>query len=257
MVTRSTAESPPRAPVLGDQVYETLKEMLVDQVLAPGARLVIDQLTAQIGVSQTPIREALARLESERYVTKEALRGYSVAPTLDLDAFLKLFETRLILEPEAAALAAQRHSDPDIVSMRNANRRLRSASVGTTYRQFGLHTAADAAFHGAVAAATQNPFLAESVVRLRSQQQHARLYVHRSMPDAALAAPEHELIFDAVAERDADRAYDAMRSHIQRSRTSMIQLLSEPPPRARRYQGEFTYSSRPTGRPQSTEGDPT
>lgn len=253
-MTRPTADSPPRALVLGDQVYETLKEMLVDQVLAPGARLVIDQLTAQIGVSQTPIREALARLESERYVTKEALRGYSVAPTLDLDAFLKLFETRLILEPEAAALAAQRHSALDIVSMRNANRRLRSASVGTTYRQFGLHTAADAAFHGAVAAATQNPFLAESIVRLRSQQQHARLYVNRSMPDAALAAPEHDLVLNAVAERDADRAYDAMVAHIRRAQTSMIQLLSASPSRGRRRQGKSTYSTGPTGRPQSTEG---
>jgi hypothetical protein len=91
---------------LSDRVYEVLKGQLMDRVLAPGEKINIDLLCRELEVSQTPIREALARLESDGLVTKRALAGYTVAPLLDAEGYDDLFEMRFILEPVAAARAA-------------------------------------------------------------------------------------------------------------------------------------------------------
>ena len=104
----------PRLParqVLADDVYEAVKTLVMDHVIAPGARLSIDGLTRRLGVSQTPIREALARLESDGLVTKAPLRGYSATPLLTRSEVDDLFQFRLLVEPWAAGPRADRHGD--------------------------------------------------------------------------------------------------------------------------------------------------
>src|SRR5256885_2577031 len=97
----------PQRQVLADDVYEPVKALVMDHVIAPGARVSIDGLARQLGVSQTPIREALARLESDGLVTKEPLRGYSATPLLTRSEVDDLFQFRLLVEPWAAARAAE------------------------------------------------------------------------------------------------------------------------------------------------------
>jgi DNA-binding GntR family transcriptional regulator len=77
----------PRRSVLADEIYEILKSKLMDHVVEPGARLSIDGLSRDLKVSPTPIREALARLESDGLVTKRAHHGYTAAPLIDARAF--------------------------------------------------------------------------------------------------------------------------------------------------------------------------
>src|SRR3954447_4797766 len=84
-------------PALADEVYEAVKALVMDHVIAPGARVYIDGLARQLGVSQTPIREALARLESDGLVTKEPLRGYSATPLLTRSEVDDLFQFRLLV----------------------------------------------------------------------------------------------------------------------------------------------------------------
>src|SRR4051812_5975759 len=78
----TTVDGPVRS-VLADRVYELIKVKLMDNVVEPGARLSIDALSREMDVSATPIREALARLESDGLVVKRAHRGYTAAPRLD------------------------------------------------------------------------------------------------------------------------------------------------------------------------------
>src|SRR5664280_1210940 len=92
---------PPRQ-ILTDMVYETVKGLLMDHRIEPGVRINIDQLARDLTVSPTPIREALARLESDGLVSKEPLRGYTATPLFDLPSFLQLYEMRGFLEPIAA-----------------------------------------------------------------------------------------------------------------------------------------------------------
>src|SRR4029450_9369594 len=97
----------PQRQVLADDVYEAVKALVMDHVIAPGARVSIDGLARQLGVSQTPIREALARLESDGLVTKEPLRGYRAPQSLTRSEGDDLFQFRLLIEPWAASRAAE------------------------------------------------------------------------------------------------------------------------------------------------------
>src|SRR3954454_13810875 len=92
---------PPRQGLRND-VYETVKGLIMDSVVQPGTRLNIDALTRELGISQTPMRESLARLESDGLVIKELLRGYRVSYALTRDEFDDLFDYRPDIKPWAA-----------------------------------------------------------------------------------------------------------------------------------------------------------
>jgi DNA-binding GntR family transcriptional regulator len=96
---------------LGDDVYQSLRAAVMEHTLAPGDRMNIDALARELEVSPTPVREALARLESEGLVRKRPLAGYTVSPLLTLEEFGDLFDMRLLLEPAAARWAAVRATD--------------------------------------------------------------------------------------------------------------------------------------------------
>ena len=115
---------PPRQ-ILADGVYDTIKGLLMDQSITPESRINIDKLARELQVSPTPVREALARLESEGLVTKEALRGYSAAPLLTRSSFIQLFELRLLLEPVIARKAAALLTEEDLLTLEQLVRDMR------------------------------------------------------------------------------------------------------------------------------------
>src|SRR5882757_9435478 len=90
-----------RRQMLADDVYEAIKTMLMDHAIRPGARISIDGLARDFQVSSTPVREALARLESEGLADKEPLKGYRATPLLTLEEFDDLYRFRQLLEPWA------------------------------------------------------------------------------------------------------------------------------------------------------------
>jgi DNA-binding GntR family transcriptional regulator len=98
--------------VLSDEIYETVRNMLLTHEIKPGERVNIDALARQLDVSQTPVREALARLESDELVVKEPLRGYAATPVLNVKQLDDLFQFRAIIEPWAASAAAK-HIDAE------------------------------------------------------------------------------------------------------------------------------------------------
>lgn len=222
--------------MLSDEVYEGIRELVFDQLYEPGQRLIIDQLARRLGVSPTPVREALARLEVDRVVVKEPHRGYSVAPMLDSQSFLALYEMRLVIEPAAARLAAERSEPAQLKAMRAALRKMdaiaektKDAESAAHYREYRAVPELDVTFHEAIAKASGNEFLYETVVRLRPQQQTARIYSNRGVPDLALAVVEHHAILDAIAAREPDDAAQLMREHLTRARTFLFNLLNPDP----------------------------
>src|SRR5690606_3323909 len=96
---------------LGDEVYETLLAQLVALRIPPNARISVDALVRELGVSQTPIRAALIRLESEGLVVKTHNVGYSAAPMPSRDTFEQIYDLRLLLEPYAAEQACRKLTD--------------------------------------------------------------------------------------------------------------------------------------------------
>lgn len=202
---------------LADGVYESVKALIMDHALAPGDRVTIDALARRLGVSPTPVREALARLESDGLVRKRPLAGYTTTPLLSRAEFEELFEMRLLLEPAAAQRAARAGLGAEDTDLLRKEADLPDPPPGATgYASFAGFTAQDARFHNLLAEACGNRMLYESVVRL-----HAHLHLHRlDFPVAhyGISAVEHHRIVDAVAAGDPAAAAAAMQAHLTAAR---------------------------------------
>jgi len=199
-----------RRQPLADDVHDVLVDMLMNHTFDPGARLNIDSLARSLGVSPTPIREALARMEAEGLVVKEPRRSYTVADLIGLDDLRALIDLRLLIEPAAAADAARRASGEEAAALQAFARSGGAGHHDATANR--LDMIYDATFHDTVARLSGNPWLRESLARLRSHLHMYRLYHHGGQ--AAATKPEHVAIARAVAAGDPDAAAAAMRAHL-------------------------------------------
>lgn len=230
-VQTTTAGSPfgsvnaPRRSVLADEIYEILKSKLMDNVVEPGARLSIDGLSRDLKVSATPIREALARLESDGLVTKKAHHGYTAAPLIDVRTFDELFRMRLLLEPACASWAAQVATPRQITGMEDLIAEMKSPLSGDGYESYKAFASQDAAFHVALATATGVGLMVETLERLRPHAQLYRLYYTIGIADDTMR--EHELVLDAVTRRDEADAAQAMSAHLTASRARLAGALGQ------------------------------
>ena len=109
-----------RPTSLAGDVYEAIFAQLMSLKIAPGARITVDSLVREFNVSQTPIREALGRLEGEGLVQKTHLIGYRAAPQITKRQLDEIYELRLRLEPYSAAKAATRLDDTKLAMLREA-----------------------------------------------------------------------------------------------------------------------------------------
>ncbi|QKW24003.1 GntR family transcriptional regulator [Kitasatospora sp. NA04385] len=202
--------------MVGDSVYEAVKAMVMDHVIEPGARVGIESLSRLLGVSATPVREALARLESDGLVVKRSLAGYRATELLDRRGVRELFEMRLLLEPRAAALAAELVDDDALDRIEALVEEMQGMpDQGRGYAVYGRFMVLDQRFHDALAAASGRTMLAAAVERL-----HTHLHLFRLSPvtgGGPATAVEHGRILRAVLRRDPVRAEAAMREHLELS----------------------------------------
>jgi DNA-binding GntR family transcriptional regulator len=213
---------PPRQ-ILADGVYETVKGLLMDQSIKPEARINIDKLARELRVSPTPLREALARLESEGLVTKEPLRGYSAAPLLTPSSFSQLFELRLLLEPLVAHKAATLLSEQDLALLEELVLKMREVQVGQSYQEYRQLATADSAFHNVLTEACGNIFIQEALERTHAHLHLYRLYFYKGIATDTIA--EHRDIFNALCQRDAAAAAEAMTRHLKQAQARLVREL--------------------------------
>lgn len=203
---------------LASRAYDAVKAMILDQEIPPRAHLAIDQLSQSLGVSQTPVREALARLEGDGLVTREGNGRLHVADVLDRARFEQLYTMRLALEPLAASLAAAGATPADVSFLRNTIAEMGASAGQGSSAGYAPFLAADTAFHECIARAGGNGFMAEAVHHLHSHHRLAFLYRHRGVTDWRVARDEHVRIAEAIAAHQPEQAAAAMRAHIERSR---------------------------------------
>lgn len=207
--------APLRRATLSEGAYDAVRALIVDHTIEPLSRLGIDELASSLGVSHTPIREALSRLAAEGLAVYEPLVGYRVSAVLDAKGFDRLMEARFAIEPELAALAAHR-------SERAGAQRLREDAVmadgevaGDDYERYRHHTSRDALFHASLATASDNPFLANAMASMRP---HLHIYrLHHPRSGFVDTTGEHLAIVEAVAAGDPETAAEAMRKHLDAS----------------------------------------
>jgi DNA-binding GntR family transcriptional regulator len=203
-----------RAPALVNEVYERILADLMSLKIPPGSRISVDSLARQLGVSQTPIREALRIIEGSGLVIKTPFVGYCAASKLTRAEFENLFDVRLLLEPYAARRAAERMSDAQLATLvqHAHDMEMQNEESQATYGKFAQ---LDAIFHEQIALGSANPLISETLDRLHTHLHIFRLRFHTVVTREALV--EHAAIVRALVARDADAAEAAMRSHIERS----------------------------------------
>lgn len=212
----AAAVSPIRRPVgLGEEVYAVLFSQLMSLQIEPGARLTIDALARELGVSPTPVREALGRLEGEGLIQRTHLVGYRAAPQLSRRQFDELYELRLLLEPQAAARAAETISDAALAELAALGRQMTAGEEGGALA-YGRFAQLDKLFHDQIAHAGGNSLVEDALARLHTHVHLFRLMYAANVTRGALA--EHAAILAALERRDGPAAARAMRLHIERSR---------------------------------------
>lgn len=208
---------------LGGDVYEILKRSIMDHVIEPGSRLSIDGLARELGVSQTPVREAMARLESDGLVNKVALRGYSTSPVITRAELEDLFGLRMLLEPWAASSAAQRLDERGAAALRVEMESLTMVPEGTDYEVYKVLAAHDARFHDLLLELAGNEAVRQAFERTHCHMHLFRAYYATGGGTEALR--EHRRVADAVLAGDPDEARQAMESHLTASLARILEVV--------------------------------
>jgi len=179
-----------------------------------GSSLNIDKLARDLSVSQTPIREALARLESTGLVRRAALKGYHVAPLYTERELADLMDARAVIEPENTFLACTRASSSLIADLADSIEDLETIAKSPNSTEYHSYWEADERFHNLIAQHSENRFLQSAYESLGGHVQRFRLFGALGVTDAEFAIAEHRDILTAFEKGNAERARQAMATHI-------------------------------------------
>ncbi len=193
---------------LSDKVLRRLRELIRSRGLSGGQVIIETRLAEQLGVSRTPLREALQRLEGEGMIEKNSGRSYMVRK-VDLREYMQSLKMRLILEPEAAASAVGAISYEALAHVRQ-----NVAALDTVdRRQTQAHWDADDRLHRLFGAACGNQVMFDTIERLRVTTRLFEVAEHGQRIDADHA--EHMAILDALAASDPEAARSAVVVHLR------------------------------------------
>lgn len=210
------------AKTLGSATYERIKAMILDGSLAPGSLLREKAFADQLGVSRTPVREAISQLISEGFATRTS-GGTPAVNSVSLKDIMEILHVRSLLECEAARKAAIAKVNKDELW----DLRLKFQAFLTGPRPDPeTHYALDERLHLTIAAMAGSHLLAELIEGLKVK---TRMYDQGSIPERfEPGCHEHIAIIDAIMAQDADRAGEAMKLHLKKVRESIISHIYHP-----------------------------
>jgi DNA-binding GntR family transcriptional regulator len=214
-----------RPASLVEDVYHRVRDDIMSLKIAPNARITVDSLARELGVSQTPIREALSMLEAAGLVRKQRFVGYCAAPTLNRKQFQDLYEVRLLLEPFAARRAAEKMSEPQLLELHQLTLHMDPDQANMSRGSYDLFADRDAEFHALIAQGGGNELIAQALARLHTHLHIFRLRFHPEITNEAYL--EHSQIIGALRHRAPSDAEAAMRSHIEKSYERLVKCTQE------------------------------
>ncbi|MFZ5641457.1 MAG: GntR family transcriptional regulator [Bacillota bacterium] len=208
---------------LREIVFEAIREAIINGTLKPGERLMEIQLAEEMGVSRTPVREAIRKLELEGFVVMIPRKGAYVAG-LSMKDIADVFEIRAALEGLAAGLAAERITEEELEELERL-----LVKIGECIQSNDLNAVIeqDTEFHDVLFRATRNERLVQIVSNLREQIQRYRTASLSSPGRMKLALEEHKQIVEALSERDVEKAQQLAREHIENAENSMLEVFGE------------------------------
>ncbi|MDR1807802.1 MAG: GntR family transcriptional regulator [Propionibacteriaceae bacterium] len=198
--------------------YLRLRDDILAGEFAVGSQLLETTLATRYGVSRTPIREALALLEHDGLIERVS-RGFRVRAGTAQDV-LEAYEARIALEPAAAAAAARRRTDLDLVQLSRLQDRADQAHSAEAWRRLHFE------WHEALWQAGHNAIIATTLARIMAQ---LRIYDQGEPPpsgDYSQSSADHAAILQACRDGDAETARAKMAEHLMRSREDRLDALS-------------------------------
>ncbi|HVZ15299.1 MAG TPA: GntR family transcriptional regulator [Bauldia sp.] len=203
---------------LTNQTYSRLLRLILEGDMPQGTILRERALATRLGVSRTPLREALQRLEGERWLVRP-IKGILAVASISADELMDVLHVRKLLESEAAGLAAGRLPAAEIDELRKRISDLQSRNRVSRIEDDDL----DDVFHSAIGQAAGNKTLARVIFDMRSR---TRIAAIRHWPErVAIVCAEHLAILDAIAAGDARRASQAMSAHVESARQHVLHTL--------------------------------
>jgi len=212
---------------LAEHVYQLLKAEVINDQFADEQRIVIESVATRLGVSPTPVREALARLAGEQLVAFRAYVGYSALPPLSLTELRSLFEAREVIECASALRATERATPEDLARLQEIDARIRAGHYGKDrYSEFAAFVNDNQSFHEALLDASRNPELRRAFDALNYEARIARRTRGRGIPDLDLICREHAAIIDALTARDVAALVAAVADHARESHQRLADDLA-------------------------------
>jgi DNA-binding GntR family transcriptional regulator len=216
---------------LQQQIHDRLLRRILRRELEPGERISPPMIAAAMGVSITPVRDAVNQMAAEGLVTVMPRRGTVVSPVSIRD-IEELYEIRMMLEPQAAEVAAGRAGPDDIARVQTLAERLESGpadgvSLADDLDAYLQEIAIDAELHAAIVRAAHNRRLSAMYEQLRTHVLIARAvfpHLYRGQPHRR---GEHRRIVEAIAARDGAAARDAMTAHLRQSLADILRHVGE------------------------------
>lgn len=209
---------------LAEAAYQTMRRRILDNVWPPGYRALEQALAMELGMSRTPLREALVRLAKEGLVDVIPRHGMSVLP-VSADDMRDIYEMLTALEAMAAELAVRRRpSEAQLKPLLDASRDM---SRAVKANDLDAWAAADERFHQHLITLSGNRLLIEAVQNCWDRAHRARMVTLRMRPKPTHSTREHMEVVDKIRSGDARGAFDAHRAHRERGSRELLTILEQ------------------------------
>ena len=206
---------------LRDLVFNTLRQAILTGELKPGERLMEIHLADKLGVSRTPIREAIRKLELEGLVIMIPRRGAEVAQITE-KSMSDVLEVRRTLDALCAELACDRISEEGLAALKDACGQFEQCVAGRDAQRIAQ---ADVALHDIILQATGNQRLIQMVNNLAEQMYRYRFEYIKDSSQHERLVEEHKIIYQSILNKDKETAAAAARTHIDNQKKAIIRQI--------------------------------
>ncbi len=208
---------------LRDVVFQTLRSMILTGELKPGERLMEIHLSKRMGVSRTPIREAIRKLELEGLVIMIPRKGAHVA-SITVEHVQQVLEVRRALETLTVALACERISVEGQKNIREAEDAFEKATETGDAQKIAQ---ADVVFHNVILRETRNERLIALLNNLSEQMYRFRFEYIKDIDSYSSLIQEHEMLYEAIVQQNIEKAVEIIRIHIDNQAVGIYKVISQ------------------------------
>ena len=208
---------------LGQHVFENLKSAIIKGDMLPGGRLIESRLAETLGISRTPVREAIHKLEREGYLRKLPRGGFSVLG-LSRDDVEETFGIRRVLESYAARLAAEKHKKLDLKPL---EKKIQLYQKHLDRKDLEALPDINTDFHDLLYALSRSPKLISMINNLRDQIYRFRQLILKNEKLAKMSNEDHKDMLERIRQRDAKGVERLVREHLVRGQKAVLESYDD------------------------------